>query len=167
MSIAKGGLGLLSSVCIGLKGFLCSLLFLGVHCKFCLVTEVVRFHLVEKYLRFVWLRIRNQVFLKQVENILAYLSKLNLNLVFVVLDFLHIFRVSLIVFLLLNRGEHSPSSSSCSDNIFECHRQNVSLFNCQFLAWRLCELLGIVNHLCRCKLNESTYHRIFHTVQPT
>ena len=83
---------------------------------------------MEENFRFVRLRVDQQGLVDEVKDVLANASKFCLNLLLVVLNFLHILGVALDVLLLLDGGEDAPGRAPCSNNILEGNSQNVSLF---------------------------------------
>jgi hypothetical protein len=66
--------------------------------------------------------------INEVEDLIAIFVKFSLNFGFVSSKKAYIFG-SLLLLLLLNRREGSPSSSAWADGILVCNRQQVSLFN--------------------------------------
>lgn len=86
------------------------------------------------------MRVRDQLILNKIQDVLANASEFSFNGLLVVFDFLNIFIISLDVLLLLDGGEHTPGGTTCSYNVFEGHGKDVSFLKGELLGSRLCKL---------------------------
>ena len=84
-----------------------------------------------KDLRLSGLCFRDQVLIENVQNILADLLKLGLDLLTVVADSSDMLVCTLGFLFLLDRRDDAPRGTSGSNDVFVCHRQKVSFVNCE------------------------------------
>lgn len=90
------------SLLIGLECLLCSSISLLCNSVLCNIPVIVSLHLKEENLSLLTLALRNQVLLKQGEDVLANPGEFLFYLGFIVLDFFYIGRVTFVVFFLLD-----------------------------------------------------------------
>lgn len=88
-------------------------------------------HLVVENLGLAGLGRRNQVLVKNIEDIVADLSKLGLDLLSVLLDESNLGRVALGLLLLLDRSDYSPRGTTGANDVFVGNRQKVALLDGQ------------------------------------
>ena len=91
-------------------------------CELAEVSVVISTHLVVKDLSVSCFRIRDQVLVNNVEDIVADLFKLLLNFLSVPFDDLQIV-AALVLFFVLNGRDCSPCSSAGSYRVFVCNRK--------------------------------------------
>ena len=89
-------------------------------------------HLVVKDLGLSGLGLGNEGVIKNVENILANLLELCLDLLSVVADGANVLLGALGLLLLLDRGDDAPGSASRADHVLVSDREQVTLVNSQF-----------------------------------
>ena len=133
--------------------FICTLSLLGsrvfvlLASKLSNIPVIVSLHFVKENFALISGAVRHEMLVKQVKDILTNAFQFFLDHSFIVFDFLDVFLVSLWIFFLLDRCEHSPCCSSRSHYILECYREDVPLFQSQLLTASLCELCRIGTHL--------------------
>lgn len=91
-------------------------------------------HLVVEDLGLARLGLRDEGIVEDVEDILADLLKLCLDLLSVVANGANVLLRALGLFLLLNRGDDTPGRASSTDNVLVGDREKVALVNGQFTA---------------------------------
>lgn len=120
-------------------------------------------HLVVEDLGLARLGGRNQVLVENLEDILADLGKLGLDLLAVLLDESDLGRVALRLLLLLNRGDYSPRGTAGANDVLVGNGEEVSLLNGEVAVLRS-NNLHVLNHLCNARL-QSTYNRNMMTAE--
>lgn len=103
-------------------------------------------HLVVEHLGLAALGRRDQVLVQALQDILADLGKLVLDLLAVLLDKGDLGLVALGLLLLLNRGNDSPGGAASTDDVLVCDGQEVALLNGKFLVCRG-HHLHVLDHL--------------------
>lgn len=93
-------------------------------------------HLVVEDLGFARLSRRNQVLVENVEDVLADLPKLFLDLLTVFLDELDLSLIALGLFLLLDRRDDSPRGTAGTDDVLVGDGQEISLLDRELLVRR-------------------------------
>jgi hypothetical protein len=91
-------------------------------------------HLVVENLRFARLGLWNQGLVENIEDILADLLELSLDLLAVIADGCDVLIGTLGLLLLLDGGDDAPGSTSSTDNVLVCDRQEISLINTQLAS---------------------------------
>jgi hypothetical protein len=89
---------------------------------------------------------RNQVLVKNIENIVANLGELCLDLLSVLLDESNLGRVALRLLLLLNRSNYPPRGTAGTDDILVGDGKKVTLLDGQIAVLRG-DNLHVLNHL--------------------
>ena len=89
---------------------------------------------------------RNEVLLKNVEDVLADLRKLALDLLPVALDHGNLGFVALRLLLLLDGGNDPPRRTAGTDDVLVCDRQEVALLYGELLVGRR-DALHVLDHL--------------------
>jgi hypothetical protein len=105
-------------------------------------------HLVVEDLGLAALRGGDEVAVKALEDVLADLGKLGLDLLAVLLDESNLGLVALGLLLLLNRGDDSPRSTAGTDDVLVSNGQKVALLNGELLVCAG-NSLHVLDHLCR------------------
>ena len=85
--------------------------------------------------------------LEHVEDVLADLGELALDLLPVALDHRNLRLVTLRLLLLLDGGDDSPGRAARADDVLVRHRQEVALLDGELLVGRR-DALHVLNHLC-------------------
>ena len=88
-------------------------------------------HLVIEDLRLSGLCLGNQVLIENVQNILADLLKLGLDLLAIVADSSNMLICTLGLLFLLDRRDNAPRGTSGSNDVLVGHGQKVSFINCK------------------------------------
>jgi len=97
-------------------------------------------HLVIEDLGLSRLSLGDQRLVQHIKNILADFLEFGLDLLAVVTDSGNVFVGTLGLFLLLDRGDNAPGSTSSADDILVGNGQQVSLIDCELSA-QLCHAL--------------------------
>jgi hypothetical protein len=103
-------------------------------------------HLVVEDLGLAGLGLRDEALVQDVEDILADLLELELNLVTVVPDGGDVLIRALGLLLLLNGGDDAPRGTSCTDDVLVGDREKVALIHSQ-LTVQVGDLLHVGDHL--------------------
>lgn len=90
--------------------------------------------------------VRNEAIIQNIENVLADLLELRLDLVSVFADGADVLVRSLRLLLLLDGGDDAPRGTASTDNILVGNREEVALVNAEFAA-KLGDLLHVGYHL--------------------
>ena len=112
----------------------------GSHPSYAVVSLAMRWetrldaHLVVKDLGLARLGLGDEALVKDVQNILADLLKLGLNLLTVVADSANVLLRALGLLLLLDRGDDAPRGTSCADDVLVGDGQKVALINGELTA---------------------------------
>ena len=106
-----------------------------------------RAHLVVEDLGLAGLGRGNQVLVKDLENIIADLGELGLDLLSVLLDKGDLRRVALGLLLLLDRGDYSPRRTAGTDDVLVGDGEKVALLDGKIAVLRS-DNLHVLNHLC-------------------
>lgn len=104
-------------------------------------------HLVVEDLGLSRLGRRNQVLVKNIENVIADLGKLGLNLLAVLLDKGNLGRVALRLLLLLDRSDYSPRGTAGTNDVLVGDGEEVALLDGQ-VAVLGGDDLHVLDHLC-------------------
>ena len=91
-------------------------------------------HLVVENLGLARLGLGNEAVVQDVEDILADLLELGLNLLPVVADGADVLLRALGLLLLLDGGDDAPRGTSCADHVLVGHREEVALVDGQLAA---------------------------------
>ena len=91
-------------------------------------------HLVVENLRLARLGLGDERLVKDVQDILADLLELGLDLLAVVTDGANVLLRALGLLLLLNRGDDAPRGTSCADDVLVGDGQEVALVNGELTA---------------------------------
>jgi len=102
-------------------------------------------HLVVKDLGLSALSRRNEMLVKNFENVLADLGKLGLDLLAVLLDEADLVLVSLGLLLLLNGADDSPGCATGTNDVLVGNGKQIALLNGEFLVGR-CNSLHVLDH---------------------
>ncbi len=89
---------------------------------------------------------RDQVLIEHLQDVLADLGELGLDLVEVFLDQADLSLVALGLLLLRDRGDDAPRGTSRADDVLVRDRQQISLLDREFLAGRR-DILHVLHHL--------------------
>ena len=127
----------------GLVGRLLSLIARG---KLGKVTVVVTLHLVIKDFRFAGGSGGDKVLVKDLEDILADLCKLRLDLLPVALNHGDLGLISFRFLLLLDGGDDPPRGAAGTDNVLIGDGEQIALLDCKFLIGGS-HALHVLNHL--------------------
>lgn len=111
------------------------------------VAVVVTLHLVVEDLGLAALGRLDKVLVENLEDIVADLGKLGLDLLAVLLDESDLGLVALGLLLLLNRGDDSPRGTAGTDDVLIGDRQEITLLNGELNIGRGDDL-HVLNHLC-------------------
>ena len=103
-------------------------------------------HLVIEDLALTALGRGDQVLVKHVEDILANLGEFGLDLLAIVLDEGNLRVVALGLLLLFDRGDNSPGGTPGADDVLVGDRQEIPLFDREFLVGRG-DVLHVLHHL--------------------
>jgi hypothetical protein len=103
-------------------------------------------HLVVEHLGLAGSSVGDEGFIKDIENILANLLKLGLDLVAVLADGGHVLLRALGLLLLLDRGDDAPRGPAGANNVLVGDGQEVTLIDAELTA-ELGDLLHVGDHL--------------------
>ena len=103
-------------------------------------------HLVVEDLGFARGSRGNEVLLEDLEDVLADLGELALDLLPVTLNHGNLGLVALGLLLLLDGGDNSPRCTAGADNVLVCDGKKVALLNGELLVGRR-DALHVLNHL--------------------
>ena len=103
-------------------------------------------HLVVEHLGLAGLGGRDEVLIKDHQDILADLGELRLDLLAVLLDKANLGRVALGLLLLLNRGHDAPRCTASADDVLVGDGQKVTLLHSEVAVFRG-DNLHVVDHL--------------------
>jgi hypothetical protein len=112
-------------------GSSCSNLALLARSKLGQVAVVITFHLVIENFGLSGLGLWDQRLIQDIKNILAHFLEFGLDLLTVITDGRNVLVGTLRLFLLLDRGDYAPGSTSSANNILVGDGQKVSLVNCE------------------------------------
>ena len=96
--------------------------------------KILYVHLVVEYLRLASCGRGDEVLVENVEDILADLGKLTLDLLPVALDHLDLDLVALRLLLLLDGGDDSPGRTARTNDVLIRHRQEIALLDGELLV---------------------------------
>lgn len=113
-------------------------------------------HLVVKHLALTGLGGRDEVLVKNREDVFADLGELSLDLLAVFLDEIDLGTVALGLLLLLNRGNDSPRRTAGTDDVLVGNRQKIPLLNGKIAVFGGNDL-HVVDHLCGAGRNVSEF----------
>lgn len=116
-------------------------------------------HLVVEDLGLARLGRGDQVLVKNVEDVVADLGKLVLNLLAVLLDKGDLGRVALRLLLLLDGSNYSPRGAASTNDVLVGDGEKVALLDGQ-VAVLGGDDLHVLNHLCRRSQSAQSVHRI-------
>ena len=111
------------------------------------VTVVVTLHLVVEDLGLARLSGLDEVLIENLEDVIADLGKLGLDLLAVLLDESDLGLVALRLLLLLDRGDDSPRGTAGTNDVLVGDGQEIALLNGEFNVGRGNDL-HVLNHLC-------------------
>ena len=111
------------------------------------VTVVVTLHLVVEDLRLAALGGLDEVLIENLEDVIADLGKLGLDLLAVLLNQSDLGLVALGLLLLLDRGDDSPGSTAGTDDVLVSDGQEIPLLNGELNVGRGNDL-HVLDHLC-------------------
>lgn len=143
----KVGGGDLGGSLVGLQGEVGSTLATVANGELGKVTVVVTLHLVVEDLGLAGLGGLDQVVVENLEDIVADLGKLGLDLLAVLLNKSDLGLVALRLLLLLNRGNDSPGGTAGTNDVLVGDGQEIALLNGELNIGRGNDL-HVLNHLC-------------------
>ena len=108
---------------------------------------VVTLHLVVEDLGLAALGGLDEVLIQNLEDIVADLGKLSLDLLTVLLDESDLGLIALGLLLLLNRGDDSPRGTAGTNDVLIGNRQEIALLNGELNVGRGDDL-HVLDHLC-------------------
>lgn len=114
------------------------------------VQSTICSHLVVEHLGFTRSSAGDEVLVKDLEDVLADLGKLGLDLLSVSLDHGDLSLVSLALFLLLDGGDDSPRSTSSTDDVLVGDGEEVSLLDSELLI-RRSDRFHVLDHFCEAR----------------
>jgi len=136
----------IGSSLVSLKGLVGAVLPLVAGGELGEVTVVVTHHLVVEDLGLSRSRRGNEVLVKDVEDVLADLGQLALNLLPVALDHRDLDLIALRLLLLLDRGHNPPGSTASTNDVLVGDREEVTLLDGELLV-RGSNTLHVLDHL--------------------
>lgn len=139
--------GNLGSSLVSLEGVVGSTLAAVANGELGEVTVVVTLHLVVEDLGLARLGGLDEVLIENLEDIVADLSELGLDLLAVLLDESDLGLVALRLLLLLDRGDDSPRGTAGTNDVLVGDGQEIALLNGELNIGRGNDL-HVLNHLC-------------------
>ena len=136
-------------VCV--KGHLSGILAIGIIGEFGEVAVVVALHLEVEDLGLAGVCGRNEVFVKQVENVPTNTAELLFNGLSVLLIDCRVSVVTIVLFLVFNGRDDSPGGASRTNDILKRNRQKVPFLDAEFrggLRGFHGDLAHLSNHFC-------------------
>lgn len=147
MGRGEVGGGDLSSSLVGLQGVVGGTLAAVANGELGKVAVVITLHLVVEDLRLTALGGLDEVLVQNLEDIVADLGKLGLDLLAVLLDQSDLGLVALGLLLLLDRGDDSPRGTAGTNDVLVGDRQEVALLNGELNVGGGDDL-HVLDHLC-------------------
>ena len=131
---------------VRVQRLVCRLLALLALGKFGEVAVVVALHLVIEDLALARGSAGNEVHVEDLQNVLADLGQLGLDLVAVVLDHAHLPFVAFALLLLLDGRDDTPACPTRANHVLVCDAQKIALLNRQLLV-RAGHFFHVLDHL--------------------